>query len=184
MAKLCLYCTPHPHSPITLTNNRTQTKATASTSTPSSMGTKSRRTRGGAGTKVNGDPGPLRSFVQKNGEVQEQLLRLHGTFETAPFTTNTKSGAVNQLQQQGRPEERGGAGRGGRGGVKVKEETFKVNVSHINQDTKETRSSAIWSRLVSCSGNHSQRSSREQLYPETAPRRPVIGCRGVITLLH
>lgn len=64
----------------------TETKAVANTWTPSSKGTKSWKKQGGFCTKVLRDPGPLPSFVQKNGVFLEQLrLSCMGHLSPGPF---------------------------------------------------------------------------------------------------
>lgn len=45
-------------------------------------------------------------------------------------------------------------GEGGRGVLKVKEEAFKVDVSHISHSTKESQRSAIWAQAHHLFRNH------------------------------
>lgn len=45
-------------------------------------------------------------------------------------------------------------GEGGGGVLKVKEEAFKVDVSHISHSTKESQRSAIWAQAHHLFRNH------------------------------
>lgn len=51
---------------------------------------------------------------------------------------------------------------GVREGLKVKEEAFKVDASHISHNTKESQRSAIWTRHIICSGITKRKSNHSQ----------------------
>lgn len=53
------------------------------------------------------------------------------------------------------------AGEGG-GGLKVQEEAFKVDMSHISPITKESQRSTIWTQAHHLFHNHSKKSSPNQ----------------------
>lgn len=151
--------------------------------------------RRGPGTKVRRDPGPHSSFVQKNGEVQEQLLlaaRGHlrrpspppsfspenkvwscecagfrGTREGCMYKTKGTLCQINaELTSPSSPihpadQQRGWVGVWGRG-PKVREEAFKVDVSHISHGTKESQRCTIWTQPHPPLRSHSKEPSSGQ----------------------
>lgn len=168
--------TAHPHQ------NNSQTKATANTCTPSSMGTKSRKTMGGALHK--GAPRPRPSLLYCAEEWRGPGAAAVGCTGhlRRPLSLETKSGAVS-VQAAG-DEEGGGvyktkgtlcqinveltphsscrSAAGVGGGLQVREEAFKVDVSHISHGTKESQRCAIWTQPHHLFRNHSKKSSRSQ----------------------
>ena len=184
--------TAHPH------HNKTQTKATANTSTPSSMGTKSRKTTGGAPHKGAARPRPSPFFCAKEWRGPGAAAVGCTGHLRRSLSPKTKSGAVSVCRLQGCREEEeeeegciqnerhtlpdqrgadspfilqisstGGRGKGWGGeGLKVKEEAFKVDVSHISHSTKESQRSAIWTQA-----HHLFRSHSKEIQPQPMAAR-------------
>lgn len=75
-------------------------------------------------------------------------------------------------------QQQGSVGVWGRG-PKVREEAFKVDVSHISHRTKESQRCTIWTQPHPPLRSHSEKPPCTLPYPATTQLCPPIGCRGV-----
>lgn len=178
--KVLVPLSAHPHQ------NNTQTKSDSQHFYTLINGHKEQKNDGrGAAQRCTETPALSPLLCWRMARSQSSCCWLHGTFETTPFTrkqslelwacrlqgmvvvgvgwgAHKTKGTLCQIkvERTAHSSRRSAAGVGG--GLKVKEEAFKVDSSHISHSTKESQRWAIWTQPHHLPRDRSEKFSHSQ----------------------